>query len=179
LPSALTVSTLGVTLNGQGLTNFIFAAGQDSDAYPGCTPCRWVLEQPPGFAATNPVPSHTGVRIVYSISSSNSGVFNLQQFSWVQFSLASTNAAFGYSENTNQQSVGFVTTAAPVSVTGQFSASGFLLGASGVPGYRYVIEASTNLFVWTPIVTNLSPFGFTDTNAARFRNRFYRSRWLP
>jgi hypothetical protein len=92
---------------------------------------------------------------------------------------ANTNAAFGCGETTNWQSVGFVTTAAPVLVTGQFSTNGFRLGASGVTGYRHVIEASTNLFVWTPIATNLSPFGFTDSNAASFRNHFYRSRWLP
>jgi len=40
-----------------------------------------------------------------------------------------------------------------------------MLGLKGVPDYNFVIEASANLFNWVPLVTNASPFQFTDTRA--------------
>jgi len=51
-----------------------------------------------------------------------------------------------------------------------------MLGLKGVPDYNYVIEASANLFNWVSLVTNTSPFQFTDANRAGFRQRYYRGR---
>ena len=176
VPSGLAVSTLSLMLNGKAVTNYLFESGQDGDVYTGCTPYRWVLEQPTNFTAANPIPPQAPVQIVYAITSSASNTFSLQQFSWVGFNVTTTNAAFGYSEITDQQTVIFTTMAAGVSVSGQSSTNGFMLGLSGVPGYNYVIEASTNLYNWVPLVTNASPFQFADTNQAGFRYRFYRGR---
>jgi hypothetical protein len=176
VPSGLTVSTLGLMLNGIAVTNYLFESGQDGDVYPGCTPYRWVLEQPTNFTEANPIPPQSAVQIVYAITSSTSNTFNLQQFSWVGFDPANTNASFGYSETTDQRSVIFTTTAEGVSVSGQSSTNGFIVGLSGVPGTNYVIEASTNLFNWVSLVTNASPFQFMDTNRAGFPWRFYRGR---
>jgi hypothetical protein len=50
-------------------------------------------------------------------------------------------------------------------MTGLCTTSGFMLGLKGVPDYNFVIEASANLFNWVPLVTNASPFQFTDTRA--------------
>ena len=61
-------------------------------------------------------------------------------------------------------------------MTGLCTTSGFRPGLKGVPDYNYVIEASTNLFNWVSLVTNASPFQFTDTNRAGFRQRYYRGR---
>ncbi len=179
VPSGLVVATLSLTLDGRGLTNYTFEAGQDGDVYPGCTVYRWALEQPPGFTEANPVPSQASVQIIYSISSPMPGVFNLQQFNWAGFNPANTNAAFGYSENADQQMVRFVTAAERATVSGQHSTNGFVLRLTGVPQFYYALEASTNLSAWFPLVTNVSPFGFTETNAPAFPGRFYRARWLP
>jgi uncharacterized repeat protein (TIGR01451 family) len=176
VPSGLAVSTLSLMLNGKAVTNYLFESGQDGDVYAGCTPYRWVLEQPTNFTEANPIPPQAPVQIIYAITSSVSNIFSLQQFNWVGFDATETNASFGYSENTDQQSVIFTTTAAGVSVSGQSSTNGFMLGLNGVPGTNYVIEASTNLFNWISLVTNASPFQFTDTNRAGFRYRFYRGR---
>jgi len=164
VPSGLTVSTLSLLLNGKAVTNYLFESGQDGDVYPGCTPYRWLLEQPTNFTQANPIPPQAPGQIIYAITSSVSNIFNLQQFSWVGFDPTMTNASFGYSETTDQQSVIFTTTAAGVSVSGQSSANGFMLGLNGVPGTNYIVEASTNLFHWIPLVTNASPFQFVDTN---------------
>lgn len=176
VPSGLAVSTLSLMLNGNAVTNYLFESGQDGDVYAGCTPYRWVLEQPTNFTQANLIPPQVPVQIIYTITSSVSNIFDLQQFSWVGFDPTSTNASFGYSETTVQQLVIFTTTAAGISISGQNSTNGFMLGLSGVPGTNYVIEASTNLFNWVPLVTNSSPFQFTDTNRTGFCYRFYRGR---
>jgi hypothetical protein len=49
---------------------------------------------------------------------------------------------------------------------------------SGVPGYSYEVDGSTNLTTWIPLVTNTAPFTFTDTNTNQFNYRFYRSTCL-
>jgi hypothetical protein len=55
------------------------------------------------------------------------------------------------------------------------SPGGFVLSASGVPGYNYAIEISTNLTDWTAIQTNPVPFQFIDVNASNYPVRFYRT----
>ena len=55
------------------------------------------------------------------------------------------------------------------------SGSGFVVGGSGIPGYNYAIEVSTNLINWTAIQTNPVPFQFIDVNASNYPVRFYRT----
>lgn len=56
---------------------------------------------------------------------------------------------------------------------------GFSLTVNGVPGYNYVIQASTNLTQWVSVQTNSAPFSFVDSNAGEFDRRFYRAVYLP
>lgn len=58
------------------------------------------------------------------------------------------------------------------------SGSGFGFAVSGVPGYKYAVQASTNMVNWISLKTNIAPFSFVDTNASRFSKRFYRSVYL-
>ena len=58
-----------------------------------------------------------------------------------------------------------------------YSNSTATINLTGVPGYNYAIQASTNLVNWLPLQTSTSPFTFTDTN--RFDKRFYRGAYLP
>jgi hypothetical protein len=55
----------------------------------------------------------------------------------------------------------------------------YALIVTGVPGYNYVVQASTNLVNWVPVQTNTAPFTFVDTNASQFSRRFYRSVYAP
>jgi len=52
---------------------------------------------------------------------------------------------------------------------------------TGTAGSNYVIEISTNLVSgnWEPILTNVAPFTFTDTNTTASPQRFYRAVSLP
>ena len=54
----------------------------------------------------------------------------------------------------------------------------FRVGASG--GASYVLEATTNLSAWTPLLTNsIGAFDFADPSASGFPQQFYRARQIP
>jgi hypothetical protein len=64
-----------------------------------------------------------------------------------------------------------------------FTASGFgsnevfQMGFSGVAGNSYVLQTSTNLLNWTPLITNTATtnlFYLTDPGASNYSRRFYR-----
>jgi hypothetical protein len=50
---------------------------------------------------------------------------------------------------------------------------------AGVPGFNYTVQASTNLTDGVPLITNCSPFNFTDTNIAGLQQRYYRTFYAP
>jgi hypothetical protein len=51
-------------------------------------------------------------------------------------------------------------------------------GVTGVPGFSYIIQSSSNLIDWMPLETNVTPFTFTDTNAVN-PLEFYRAVYRP
>ncbi len=55
----------------------------------------------------------------------------------------------------------------------------FVINASGLAGYTYAVQASTNLVDWVTIQTNPVPFRFADPDAQLFRTRFYRTLLVP
>jgi hypothetical protein len=64
-----------------------------------------------------------------------------------------------------------------VSVTNQASVT-----LSGFAGQRQVIQVSSNLVNWTPVVTNSSGtnlFKFSESNPLQFLQRHYRARVIP
>ena len=59
-----------------------------------------------------------------------------------------------------------------------FSSNALSVTVRGIPGYIYVIQASTDLVNWISMETNLTPLLFTDTNMGRYTKRFYRAVYL-
>jgi hypothetical protein len=57
---------------------------------------------------------------------------------------------------------------------GQFS-----FEVSGVAGFRYVLEMSSDLSSWLPLQTNAAPFTFTLTNAAGRAQEYFRAGYFP
>ncbi len=45
----------------------------------------------------------------------------------------------------------------------------------GTAGTTYIVQASTNLVDWESVKTNSSSFNYMDTNAAGFKQRFFRT----
>ncbi len=50
---------------------------------------------------------------------------------------------------------------------------------TGAAGDRYAVQATTNLLQWVPIVTNVAPFVFVDTNSPNYNSRWYRAVLVP
>jgi uncharacterized repeat protein (TIGR03803 family) len=66
--------------------------------------------------------------------------------------------------------------------SGSFISNGFGFNLSGMAGQTVVIEASTNLTSWTPLLTNsllTGCFYFNDPASTNFAQRFYRARLTP
>ena len=57
--------------------------------------------------------------------------------------------------------------------------SPFAVRVTGLPGYDYIVEASTNLWDWISLQTNAAPFFFVDTNSTVYPQRFYRALFSP
>ncbi len=55
----------------------------------------------------------------------------------------------------------------------------FAFPITGVPGYKYVVQATTDLQQWTSVATNTSPFVFEDTHTAENEKRFFRAYYDP
>ena len=58
----------------------------------------------------------------------------------------------------------------------------FRLRIEGEPGARYVIQLSTNLATWSPLVTNILVDGaleIADAQSTNSTRRFYRAAWFP
>lgn len=88
--------------------------------------------------------------------------------------------AFDGSGSTSRAATLTVYATAAAKLAPAIHASGqYALTMTGVPGYKYVVQASTNLVNWVPMQTNTAPFTFVDTNAGKFLQRFYRSVYAP
>jgi len=102
-----------------------------------------------------------------------SGSFNL-------FSSATVTASAFKVNYINSASVSAVFNLPPLHFTSEaFTNGAFRLSLSAAPGSNYVLETSTNLTLWTPLLTNVATtnlFDFLDPDATNFPNRFYRVR---
>jgi hypothetical protein len=63
---------------------------------------------------------------------------------------------------------------APALAGGQLS-----FNLTGVAGYSYAIESSTNLTAWLRVETNMAPFTFVLTNAAGNAQEYFRAVYVP
>jgi len=110
IPFGLFVNTVHTRIAGENVS-FTQECGVCGEIYNDYTPHRWILELPPSFAENNPVSQDTMVEIVYTVTSSDPGVFSLDEFSWVglyQNAPAGLRTAFGYSQPQDQQPISFV-----------------------------------------------------------------------
>jgi endonuclease G, mitochondrial len=93
------------------------------------------------------------------------------------YSVVVSNSAGSVTSSNALLSV-YPTAAATVS-SFTYSGSQAQFSVTGVPGYNYAVQVSTNLIDWSSIKTNASPFTLTDTNVGGAPYRFYRTVYLP
>ena len=119
--------------------------------------------------ATPPTPALPGTQQTLTVGGLDTG-------NTYYFGIKSMDQAGNESELSNVQVVRLLSaiTSAKVLTNGQFQCS-----FAGEAGRSYVVQVSTNLTQWLPLSTNSigftnSSFIFTDSQAASFRQRFYR-----
>jgi hypothetical protein len=69
--------------------------------------------------------------------------------------------------------------AAVLNAPAAISGNQFQFDVNGVPGFGYAVQASTDMMNWVTLLTNASPFVFSETNAISFPQRYYRTVFLP
>ena len=94
------------------------------------------------------------------------------------FSVTVTNIVGSITSSNAVLSV-YATAAATLNAFSFSGDNGFQFQVAGVPGFNYAVQESTNLMDWVPLITNTSPFGFTDTNTAGSQLQFYRTIYVP
>ncbi len=119
------------------------------------------------FDGTNIVGATNDVLFLSDVDPTNAGYYAVE-VSNVLGSVISPNALLSV-----------YASAAPALSAFSFTLNGGAeFSVSGVPGFNYTVEASTNLIDWVPLTTSNSPFLFTDTNA-NLPQRFYRGVYVP
>lgn len=133
---------------------FTVAATGNSLAY------QWNLNGNAISGATSPVLS------LSNVSASQAGTYTVN-VTGNGGSASSTPAAL------TVYSTAAASLAAPAVPAGQFA-----VAVSGVPGFQYVVQASTDLKNWVSLQTNEAPFNFVDTSASQYSQRYYRTLYL-
>lgn len=88
--------------------------------------------------------------------------------------VATAVSSAGFQSSFSSQ-LAYTVSSVPVLGLPVFSGSGFSFPVTGITGSNCVIQVSTNLTQWVPLLTNAVPFQFTDSNANHFSRRFYRA----
>lgn len=125
------------------------------------------------FNTNTSVPDATNSTFtINNIQTTNSGIYSV---------IVTNIAGFVFSTNASLTVVTTTPTSPQVSGT-VFSNGTFSLTVNGDSGHDYIIQASTNLTVWTSIYTNplpTLPFIWSDFGASNYSQRYYRIQLGP
>lgn len=114
-----------------------------------------------------------------NLTSATGSALTLSKITTNQAGIYSVTASDGRNSTSCAATLTVYTTAAANLAPATHASGQYALAVAGVPGYKYVVQASTNLVNWVPMQTNTAPFTFVDANAGKFRQRFYRSVYAP
>ena len=87
--------------------------------------------------------------------------------------------AFGSLTSSNASLSVYSSAAAVLASQRYLTNNQFQFSLTGVPGFAYAIQTSTNLADWIFLETNSSPFIFLDHLSSDFPQRFYRALYVP
>ena len=167
LPTRISTATLAAMPKiSRQLTNAAALAGKNISLSVGVTgrsPFKYQWKR----NGTNLAGATSATLSLKSVKASQSGTYSV---------LVSNSAG-----STNSLSASVAIYATPVAdLTSTLQSNGsFSFNVAGVPGYKYVVQASSDMQNWSSVRTNTSPFTFVDTNCISFDQRYYRSYYLP
>jgi hypothetical protein len=81
--------------------------------------------------------------------------------------------------NSNPAELTVVSTPAAALTSAVKSNGQFTFNVVGITGYKYAVQASTDLVNWVSVQTNTAPFNFADGNAGQTSRRYFRTVYLP
>jgi hypothetical protein len=128
---------------------------------------------------------NSGAFVTTTVNLPSGAVSNVVQFRWRLGSDSSTAGTGWYVDSISGFGLSQVSyaccTAAPAPTLSalQYNPTDrtFQFNVNGGAGYAYAVLGSTDLSNWVPLITNTSPFTFTDSNAPAYSRRFYRTRY--
>jgi hypothetical protein len=155
---AITIRTQPQDVNQLTGSNATFTVAADSVAL---LSYQWY------FNATTPLAQKTNASLTLS---------NLTTADAGGYSVRLTNAVGAITSRV--ASLGVYTSAVPTLSSPAFvrAINQFRVGVTGVPGFNYAVQGSTNLQDWTWLGTNSAPFSFTNTSPLPYQ--FYRGVYL-
>jgi Fibronectin type III domain len=170
-PDIIGASTSLTPLAGLITSNYMNASGQFCFTVSGTVNYPYAIEASTDLVnwiilTTNDAP--------FNFVDTQAGQFSHRSYRAVPAPDAAATSTTATPPATVTQSPTPAVTSSSVNAAGQL---GFTV--TGIPGYPYVVEASTDLVNWTVLETNAAPFNFVDTNAANFSRRFYRAVYFP
>ena len=151
-PAIVSASTNIAAVVGQSLVLNVGAAGGGALGY------QWNLNGTPVATTTN------GTLTITQLTASQAGTYTVTV----------TNSV-GTASGTIAQVAVYATAAATLAPLARTAGSNFGLQVTGVPGYQYVVQTSTNLVNWISVTTNTAPFNYQDTGSSPAGRRFYRT----
>ncbi len=115
-----------------------------------------------------PIPGATGSTLILKkVSTAQAGVYSV-----------TVSSAFGSTNSLAAVTV-YETPAAKLGEMTRAANGNFTFPVTGVPGYKYVVQATTDLTHWTSVQTNTSPFVFEDQQTNENEKRFFRAYYDP
>ncbi len=120
IPEGLSVETQSVKINGSDILNHIAESDSTGNVYSGYIPYRWILEFPSLFEENNRLSTGANLVIIYTISASQGGIFNFDEFNWVGYyetAPEGERAAFGHSDDADKKTISFIATGPCISVS--------------------------------------------------------------
>lgn len=111
-----------------------------------------------------------------NIASATNAVLTLTNVTCYQAGQYSVNVSGSTSSTNSVTDSLMVYSPTPATLTQTAYANGqFNFYVSGAANQQYVVQASTNLVNWFPVMTNTAPFAFVDSSAGQFSQCFYRT----
>ncbi len=160
-----TVTVVGQPLLGCQLTNQVALAGQTKTFAIRAT-SQGTLKYQWKYNGTNLPLAVSSLLTLKNVTTNQSGIYSVT----VTDGNGSTNSIAALT---------VYATAAGALAPASIARGQYTMTVDGVPGYRYIVQASTDFVNWVPVQTNTAPFTFVDANASRFGQRFYRSVYAP
>jgi hypothetical protein len=130
----------------------------------GTTPISWQWQ----FNSTNIDDATNATLVLSNVTADQAGVYSVTVTNPIGSTLSSNAVLSVYTSAVPAMNSVSLSTGNQIQFT-----------INGIPGFNYAVQASTDFVTWDSILTNISPFDYTDVNTANMPQRYFRVIYLP